>query len=293
MEQMEIIPLASESLGVRSMATFIRTRDTGIIIDPGVSLCPNRFGLPPHEKEKRRKEDLWRRIREKVAASDIIIITHYHYDHFEPEETEVYRGKILYIKHPTRQINRSQRSRAADFLQKVKGLADEVSYVDGKRFDVGSAEIMFSSPVYHGIGPMLGFVLEVCVEGDERFLFTSDVQGPALREQIEFIIEKDPETLYVDGPMTYLLGEVYPKEYLEAANRNLMEIIERTRVKRLIVDHHLTRDLNYRSQINQVYDLAGGAGVSLVIAAEFLGMKPDLLEARRRELYQEGENPGK
>jgi hypothetical protein len=292
---MEIIPLASESLGVRSMATYIQTRGMRIVIDPGVSLCPNRFGLPPHEREKRRGEDLWRRVRERVAASDIIIITHYHYDHFEPKEIEIYKGKTLYVKHPNRQINYSQKRRASDFLNKVKGLVEEVSYVDGLRLDVGSVEITFSNPVYHGAGPMLGFVLEVCVEGDERFLFTSDVQGPALREQIGFIVEKDPETLYVDGPMTYMLGEAYPREYLEAANRNLMEIIERTNVKRLIVDHHLTRDLNYRSWISQVYDLAGGAGVSLVTAAEFLGEVPDLLEARRRELYQEkeGENAGK
>jgi len=290
---MEIIPLASESLGVRSMATYIQTRDTGIVIDPGVSLCPNRFGLPPHEKEERRREDLWRRVKEKVAASDIVIITHYHYDHFEPEEAEIYRGKTLYIKHPSRQINYSQKRRASDFLGKVRGLAEKISYVDGKRFATGSTQITFSDPVYHGVGPMLGFVLEVCVEEDGRFLFTSDVQGPALREQIEFIVEKDPETIYVDGPMTYMLGEAYPRQYLEASNRNLMEIIERTRVKTLIVDHHLTRDLNYRSQISQVCDLAGGAGVSLVTAAEFLGATPDLLEARRKELYQEGENPGK
>lgn len=275
------------------MATYIHTRDVEIVIDPGVALGPNRFGLPPHEKEERRREELWGQIRERVAASDILIITHYHYDHFEPREPEIYEGKSLYIKHPRQWINRSQRRRASDFLQKVRELVEEVRYADGLRLAVGSTEIVFSKPVYHGLGPMLGFVLEVCVEADERFLFTSDVQGPALKQQIEFILEENPETLYVDGPMTYMLGEAYPREYLEAANRNLVEIMERTNVRRLIVDHHLTRDLNYRSWIERAYNAAEEMGVSLVTAAEFLGLEPELLEARRRELYQEEKELGK
>ena len=272
------------------MATYLRTRDVEIVIDPGVALCPKRFGLPPHRKEKERREELWSKIREKVSTSDAVIITHYHYDHFEPKEPEIYEGKVLYTKHPRERINSSQRRRASDFLRKIRDLAVEVSYVDGRRVSIGSTEITFSQPVYHGLGPMLGFVLQVCVEESSRFLFTSDVQGPALREQVEFIVQEDPGTLYVDGPMTYMLGEAYPPECLEAANRNLIEIMERTGVRRVIVDHHLTRDLNYRTQIGRVYEAAEEMGVSVVTAAEFLGLEPDLLEARRRELYQlEGE----
>jgi len=275
------------------MATYIQTKDVGVTIDPGVSLCPNRFGFPPHKKEEERREYLWRRIKEKVAASEIIIITHYHFDHFDPKEPDIYRGKTLYVKHPTQRINYSQRGRASAFLGKVRGLAEKVLYADGLQIRLGSTEITFCDPVYHGIGPMLGFVLEICVEEDKRFLFTSDVQGPALKEQIEFILEKDPETLYVDGPMTYMLGESYPKEYLEAANSNLIEIVVKTNVKRLVLDHHLTRDLNYRGWIGKVYEAAEEVGVSVITAAEFLGERPELLEARRRELYQEEEEVGK
>ena len=46
----KIIPLAAESLGVRSMCTYVETPDLRILIDPGVSLGP-RFGLLPHPKE--------------------------------------------------------------------------------------------------------------------------------------------------------------------------------------------------------------------------------------------------
>src|SRR4030095_12254168 len=44
---MKVIPLAAESLGVRSMATYVEVGGTGILIDPGATLAPARFGLPP------------------------------------------------------------------------------------------------------------------------------------------------------------------------------------------------------------------------------------------------------
>ena len=44
---MKIIPLAAESLGVRSMATYVEAGQTGILIDPGATLSPSRFNLPP------------------------------------------------------------------------------------------------------------------------------------------------------------------------------------------------------------------------------------------------------
>jgi len=48
---MKVIPLAAESLGVRSMATYVEVGRTGILIDPGATLAPARFGLPPAEEE--------------------------------------------------------------------------------------------------------------------------------------------------------------------------------------------------------------------------------------------------
>lgn len=47
---MKVIPLAFESMGVRSMATFVET-DQKILIDPGTSIAPKRFGYPPYKTE--------------------------------------------------------------------------------------------------------------------------------------------------------------------------------------------------------------------------------------------------
>ena len=43
-----IVPLAFDSFGVRSMATFVETDDLKVLIDPGVALAPVRYGLEPH-----------------------------------------------------------------------------------------------------------------------------------------------------------------------------------------------------------------------------------------------------
>ena len=48
---MRVIPLAAESLGVRSMATYVEAADLGILIDPGATLAAARWGLPPAEAE--------------------------------------------------------------------------------------------------------------------------------------------------------------------------------------------------------------------------------------------------
>ena len=48
---MNVIPLSSDSLGVRSMATYVETKDCKILIDPSAALGPKRYGLPPHQKE--------------------------------------------------------------------------------------------------------------------------------------------------------------------------------------------------------------------------------------------------
>ncbi len=55
---MKITPLAADSLGARSMVTFVETRDVSVLIDPSVRLGPRRYELPPHPLEEDRRRDL-------------------------------------------------------------------------------------------------------------------------------------------------------------------------------------------------------------------------------------------
>ncbi|MEM2086133.1 MAG: hypothetical protein QXF06_01855, partial [Archaeoglobaceae archaeon] len=128
---MQIIPVAHDSMGVRSMATFVKTKDLAIVIDPSVSLAPSRSGLPPHRLEIERMNEKWQEIKGFVEKSDVVAITHYHYDHHNPEEVEILNGKKILLKHPKEKINRSQIGRAGYFLEKLKEIKAEIDFCDG------------------------------------------------------------------------------------------------------------------------------------------------------------------
>ncbi|MHC1623602.1 MAG: MBL fold metallo-hydrolase [Candidatus Methanospirareceae archaeon] len=284
---LNVKPLAFDSFGVRSMATFVETDDIAVLIDPGVSLAPRRYNLPPHPIEEQRMSERWADIKEHAARSEVLIVTHYHYDHYDPEEPELYEGKIVYLKHPKEKINKSQAGRASYFLDKLNELPQSVDIADANEFKHGSTIIKFSSPVYHGTNPKLGYVVEVSIScGGEKMVFTSDVEGPSVADQAEFIIQENPDLLILDGPMTYMLGFRYSRKSLALSIENINRIIKETSVKTVLVEHHFMRDLKYKERIAEVYECAAENDVSIITAAEYLGRGVDMLEARRRELYQ-------
>jgi predicted metallo-beta-lactamase superfamily hydrolase len=285
---MEIFPLAFDSLGVRSMACFIKTKNMKILIDPGVSLAPLRYGLEPHTIELEKMEENWKKIVKFASESNVLIITHYHYDHHNPwENLEIYKDKLVLIKHPTEKINFSQKQRASFFLEKIKGLSKKIEYCDSKSFEFNKTRIEFSNPVFHGTNQRLGWVVEVLIEENkEKLIFTSDVEGPAIEDQTNFILKNKPNFLIVDGPMTYMLGYRYSHESLKASIENLIKIIEETPVKTIILEHHLMRDLKYKEKILPVLKAGEKNGVKVITAAEFLGKPIEMLEAKRKELYQ-------
>ncbi len=281
---MNIIPIAADSLGTRSMATFVETEDCKIFIDPAVSLAPRRYGLPPHPIEYGRMEKHRDNIKIYARKADVLVVTHYHYDHHDPYFPGLYEGKTVLIKHPKENINRSQLARAAFFLKQIEGMPEKLAFADGKEFSFGNTNIRFSDAVFHGTGKLLGYVVEVCIrEGKESFVFTSDVEGPNTKEQTEFIVQENPNIVYLDGPLSYMLGYRYSHESLALAVENMQRILTETDVKILIIDHHLLRDLNWRERIAAVFE----TGRRVTTAAEFLGVENELLEAKRKELFKE------
>jgi hypothetical protein len=268
------------------MATFVETDDLKVLIDPGVALAPVRYGLEPHPLEWQRLDEAWEAIKQYAENADVLIVTHYHYDHHDPDSPELYKNKTVFIKHSTQNINRSQQERAALFLEAIKGMPKKLEVADGKNFQLGKTFINFSKAVCHGTNPRLGYVTEISIKSNsEKFLYTSDVEGPSLEDQIGFILEEKPDVLFVDGPMTYMLGYRYSYKSLEISNSNLVKAIKETSLNTLVLDHHFLRDLNYKARIKPIYETAEKRGVKVVTAAEFCGRKIEMLEASRRELY--------
>ena len=133
------------------MATYLDLSKK-ILIDPSAAIAPLRYNLPPHPRELARREEHWRKIIECAKKTDIIIITHYHYDHHNPDMPEVFENKVVIIKNPKENINQSQRERASLFLHRINRLAKEILIGDGGTFKFDDVEITCSNAVCHGVG---------------------------------------------------------------------------------------------------------------------------------------------
>ncbi len=267
------------------MATLVETRDVTILIDPGVRLAPYRYDLPPHPSEEDRQGELWRGIKEAAKKADVLTVSHYHYDHHNPDAPSIYRGKLAYLKDGKANINRSQRERAGAFVRALKKYPQEIHVADGNAVDFGGSQLTFSPAVPHGFNDELGYVVMARVaEGDTVFVHTGDVEGPPLREHLGFLLDADPTILYADGPMTHL-PENYPASYTKRSLDNLARILRTTDLRTLILDHHLLRDRGWRQQIESLLVTASEHDVVVQTAAEYLGKAVDQLEANRDKLY--------
>lgn len=288
---MKITPLAFESMGVRSMATYVET-DQKILIDPGTSLGPKRFGFPPWKTELEALYKTRVDIQNHARNADIVTISHYHHDHFTPFQlgkyldsspkyaAQIYDNKRLFIKDPTSKINQNQKKRAQNLLKNL--VNSNLSYADGQSFQVGDTNLKFSDPLPHGPeGSRLGYLIAVTISwADETLMHASDVQGPIFEGTRDYILQERPDTLILSGPPLYLVGFVLEEKELERARENLIKIVNE--VPRVVVDHHLLRDLRYVQFLESVEKQSGK---EVLVASQLIGKEPYLLEARRKELY--------
>jgi len=284
--------LGGESIGCRSLATYVEAGRLKIFIDPGVALAPRRYGLPPHELEIGVKEMVWDEIVDHASKSDIVIVTHYHYDHHNPWDSleEVYGDKVVILKDFKNNINPSQIRRSHFLLHRLEGAGIDISEIevgDGRSFEFDDIHISFSEPFYHGDSPRLGYVVMVLIEyGDERFLFTSDVEGMMYEAPLNHVLTVRPNIILMDGPPTYL--KRYDEEVISYTFESIKKVCQIPELKTLILDHHFTRDKNYRD-ILQSNLLNMDCEVRIVNIAEYMGVEPRFLEAYRDILYERGE----
>ena len=132
----------------------------------------------------------------------------------------------------------------------------------------------------------MGYVTEVLIDDGYKFIHTSDVEGPGIKDQADFILKKKPNLLIIDGPLTYMLGFRYSYEDLNNSIKNMIKIINGCPLEVLIIDHHLLRDLKWKERIAEVFKAAEKKAVKVQTAAEFVRKPIDMLEAHRKELYQ-------
>jgi predicted metallo-beta-lactamase superfamily hydrolase len=283
---MKVVPLAAESLGVRSMATYVEVGGTGILIDPGATLAPARFGLPPAEDEweaLRRAND---RISAYATRSSFIFVSHYHEDHFRSDPV-TYAGRLVLAKDPRRMIAGRQARRAEALWKALEGQA-KVESADGIHRRESSLELRVSPPLPHGVdGTPFGSVVALTIVDPaerERFVFAGDLQGPASAVAAAYLIQQRPTLLYLSGPVSYLEREV-GRDVIERAIDHLLRIVEATGC-RVIMDHHALRDARFAERFARLWDTS-----RVVTAAAFLGLPEAPLESRRNRAWAPARKP--
>jgi len=341
-----------DSLGAKSSCTLVKTPDTSILIDPGVAIMHPGFPASRSQKLKWMNEG-YDAVKRAARRSKIIVISHYHYDHFTDFDEEIYRGKLVLAKNPNEYVNDSQRKRAEEFYdtyvrvfggEKLEDLLlppreksypnpekslrialsrdygdywerkrellekgrkwflkraekwgeyeripelefgeNRVEFADGRRYRMGKTVINFTEPLFHGIEyARVGWVIATTITyGKEKLIHTSDLEGPVIEDQAEWIIRENPDILIVDGPSTYLIPYMLNLINLGRAVENMCRIIEETDTELIIYDHHLPREPRYRERVRRVYEVAEREGKRVLTAAEYLGEVPAVLRTKR------------
>src|SRR5437899_7653160 len=252
---MKVIPLAAESLGVRSMATYVEVGRTAILIDPGATLAPARFGLPPDESEweaLRRAND---RISAYAARASFVFVSHYHEDHFRSDPAS-YAGRLVLAKDPRRMIG-GQQARRAEALSKALDGQARIESADSMQRREMELELYVSPALPHGVdGTPFGSVIALTIVDPaerERFVFASDLQGPASAVAAAYVIQQRPTLLYVSGPPSYLEREL-GRDAIERSIDHLLRVIETTGC-RVIMDHHALRDARFADRFARLLDI--------------------------------------
>jgi predicted metallo-beta-lactamase superfamily hydrolase len=299
LRKIKVVPLAAESMGVRSMCTYVETPDVRVLLDAGVSLSPSRFRLPPHPLEFQAIKDARRKLADYADKADVVTISHYHFDHHTPSYEDwlcnwtnadiahqIYAGKLVLAKSYQADVNPSQRRRGWMFQKTGGRHARKLEFADGKSFAFGETTLTFSPPVAHGVaGTPLGWVLMALVEHhDERVMFASDVQGPMDEATLQHILAAKPHLVILGGPPMYLAGFRVSELQLKQGLAHL-ETLARS-IPTVVVEHHLLRDAQWREWAKAAFASAQTAGNKVLTAAELVGKDDRLLEAERKQLYE-------
>jgi len=211
----KVVPLAADSLGVRSMATYVECGATRILVDPGAALAPNRYGLPPADAE-------W---------------------------------DTVWAKDPRRMINPRQAERADTLWKSIAGVSrlDSAEGRSVETADARLSASPPLAHGIEGTG--LGYVTALTVtdlrEGT-RFVHASDVQGPLSPVAAAYLIRERPTLLYLSGPPAYLEGQL-GRGLIEQGIDQLLHVIGQTGC-RVLFDHHALRAPDYRERFRRLWD---------------------------------------
>ncbi len=285
---MRIEILGAESLGVRGLCCVVKTNERKIVIDPGVALGFRRHGLLPHPIQVVASERTKRSIEKALEDATDVVISHYHGDHIPLVDANPYQLPVERVAESLMRprlwtkgtadlsLNQAYRARALD-----KRLGRSFTLAEGKV----DGPLSFSLPLPHGRGDSRGgnVMMTRIEDGGRVLVHASDIQM-LNDEAIERILTWEPNIVLASGPPIYLLS-LTAEEQANVLHRTLRLASE---VDMLILDHHLMRSKKGEQWLDYVSFLSGR---ELICAADFMGLRRNLLEAERVLWYKKAPVP--
>ncbi len=281
---MDIFILGTESLGVRGLSCVVQTEESYILLDPGIALGYQRYGLLPHPFQIALGRIIRNQIVDCFSSATDIIISHFHGDHVPLADANPYQLSIYSLDRP-RHLAHVWCPGADDSSDIMQHRRMAISHFLG--MDLAPSEglthgqISFSMPMPHGkAGNNLGSVMMARIEADGTvFVHASDIQ---LLEwsPVEQILEWEPDIVLASGPPVYrnTSNKAFAREAMEKA------ICLAQNMDTLILDHHLLRSSKGMKWLDDLNERVPG---HVACAADFMGRKRCLLEAHRECLYKD------
>jgi predicted metallo-beta-lactamase superfamily hydrolase len=178
---MQVSVIGTESLGVRGLSCLVEVKGRRIVIDPGLALGYQRFGLLPHPAQVAIGEHVRRRIMEALREATDVVFSHFHGDHVPLPDANPYQLKAQDAI-PLCQMARFWAKGPGDLSDAMSRRRDALCNM--LECDLPNAEgqkhgpLRFSQSVAHGEpNTNLGTVMMTRIEdGDSVFVHASDIQ---------------------------------------------------------------------------------------------------------------------
>jgi len=281
---MNIEIIGTESLGVRGLCCFVTTAKQRILIDPGIALGYNRYGLLPHPFQVAVDERIQKTIIQRWSEATDIVISHFHGDHIPLADANPYQFNIKKITglNPDVRIWAKNLSHLHPIEEKrVESLSAILKKDLTSAGGVKQGAVSFSRPVFHGgkrNNPQT--VMMTRIEEDRVFVHTSDIQLLD-DEATAQILDWGPDIVLADGPPLYMPNKLSERQ-TERAWRNAKRLSRE--VGTLILDHHLMRS---HTGVKWLKRLSSETENKVICGADFMNSPRMLLEARRKSLYKD------
>jgi hypothetical protein len=281
---MDIEILGAESLGVRGLCCFVKTKNYRILIDPGVALGYSRYGLLPHPVQIAVGERVQKKIIERWSQATDIVISHFHGDHIPLVSANPYQlalRRVIGLNRKVRILTKDLSHMSVIEKERAESLPLSLRKNLIPAEEKRKGPMTFSKSVPHGeANKVLETVMMTKLEeGRDVFVHASDIQL-LNNEAIFKILSWSPKIVLASGPPLYL--SKLSKNQIKRAWINAEQLS--CKVGILILDHHLMRGYEGAMWLKR---LSLKTGKRVICAADFMRRPRMLLEAKRKQLYKD------